>query len=398
MRMKIVILLIFAKMLVFTIGCATILDGYVWSESLHVGSGAVRPIGEFSEVSNFDELKLVILEMVEMFEDSGRILIYSYDGDIREDLDLAIYEILHNHPIGAFAINNISGEVSTIVTHFEVEIAVDFNRSEQQIESVVYIESAGQLESYILNAMRAYEDELVIRTTMRGVTLRSLENLIRETYYNNPRHILMMPGVAITVFPESGTDRIFEIHFAHMLPSAILARRTTSLIGSVVHNADAAVGESDAETLLTLVEMLIRASDFDEGAARVISEHGVQNPLATAFGALVNGSAVGEGFAMAFKALCDELGIWNRVVLGELDGMIHAWNLVRLFGNYYHIDVAMAAFNGIETAFLKNDTALLYLDYSWDRASAPHADGVFSYEAVRDMLTLPEYDEDDYED
>ena len=396
MRIKMLILLILLISLVFALGCASILEGSVWSESVHVGSGAVRPIGEFSEASNFEELKLVILEFVEQPETSGRILIYSYDGDIEEDIELAIYEILRNHPVGAFAVYDIFAEVSTIVTHFEVAIDVEFNRSEQQMESIVLIQSIEELESYILNSMKAYDDELIIRTRMRNITRHTLERLIWETYYNNPRHIIMMPSVAITVFPESGADRIFEIHFGHMQPSAILGRRTTTLIGSVVHNADAAIRETEAETLLALVETLIRASDFDEGAARVISEHGVQNPLATAFGALVNGSAVGEGFAMAFKALCDELGIRNEVILGEFYGMIHAWNIVYLYGNYYHIDVAMAVVNGIETAFLKSDEAFLYLEYLWDRANSPSADGVLSYEDVRSMTVQPYEEEEEY--
>jgi hypothetical protein len=391
---KSITLLAFAILLVSTLGCAAILEGSVWAESAHVGSGAARPIGEFSAASNFDELKLVILEIVETFEDSGKILIYSYDGDLHEDVDRAIYEILHNHPIGAFAVYDIIGEVAEIITHFEVGISVEFNRSEHQIDSIIFIESTNQLEAYILSAMTAYEDELVIRTDLREITPASLERLIWETYYNNPRHIIMMPNLAISVFPESGTDRIFEIHFGHMQSAAILGRRTTTLIGAVVHNADAAVGENDTETVLALVETLIRASDFDEGAARAISEHGVQNPLATAFGALVNGNAVGEGFAMAFKALCDELGINNQVVLGELGGMIHAWNIVNLGGNYYHIDVAMAAVNGLETAFLKNDEAFLYLEYSWDTGAVPRADGVLTYYDVRSMLT-PVYDEDE---
>ena len=394
MRLKIIILLTFAVLLVSALGCASILDDYVRIETVRVGTGLVRPIGDFSEASNFEELKLVILDIVEKFEDYGRILIYSYDGDIHQDVRQVIYEILNNHPIGAFAVNDIVGEVSTIVTHFEVEINIEFNRSEQQMESIVMVDAVYQLEEYILHAMRAYEDELIIRTSMQEVTLESLEQLIWETYFNNPRHIIMMPSVGITVYPESGTDKIFEIHFGHMQPSVILGRRTITLIGSVVHNADAAVGESDAETLLTLVDMLIRASDFDEGTARIISEHGLQNPLATAFGALINGSAIGEGFAMAFKALCDELGIWNQVVLGEFDGMIHAWNIVYLNGNYYHIDVAMAAVYGIETVFLKNDIQFLFLGYSWNRAATPRAAGVLSYEEVRSKLIEPYYEEE----
>ena len=61
-------------------------------------------------------------------------------------------------------------------------------------------------------------------------------------------------------------------------------------------------------------------------------------------GALGNGVAVCEGIAKAMKALCDELGIWCIVALSEANPekgikYRHAWNVIRIGGQYYHLDV-----------------------------------------------------------
>ncbi len=61
-------------------------------------------------------------------------------------------------------------------------------------------------------------------------------------------------------------------------------------------------------------------------------------------GALGNGVAVCEGIAKAVKALCDELGIWCIVVVSEANPekgikYRHAWNVLRIDGQYYHLDV-----------------------------------------------------------
>lgn len=61
-------------------------------------------------------------------------------------------------------------------------------------------------------------------------------------------------------------------------------------------------------------------------------------------GALGNGVAVCEGIAKAVKALCDELNIWCVIALSEANPekgikYRHAWNVIRIDGKYYHLDV-----------------------------------------------------------
>ena len=60
-------------------------------------------------------------------------------------------------------------------------------------------------------------------------------------------------------------------------------------------------------------------------------------------GALGNGTAVCEGIAKAVKFLCDELNIWCIIALSEANPdkgikYRHAWNVVRIDGQYYHLD------------------------------------------------------------
>jgi hypothetical protein len=101
---------------------------------------------------------------------------------------------------------------------------------------------------------------------------------------------------------------------------------------------------------------------------------------------------------MAFKALTDELGLENLVVLGYLDGLPHAWNIVSLYGEYYHIDVAMSALNGIDTAFLKTDADFEEMLYTWDRENTVRCEGTLTWEDVQSNLETDEPDEPDDSD
>ena len=61
--------------------------------------------------------------------------------------------------------------------------------------------------------------------------------------------------------------------------------------------------------------------------------------LWTAYGALVNGEAVCEGYARAYQLLLYEFGINNTLVTGTANGAGHMWNIVNINGANYHVDV-----------------------------------------------------------
>lgn len=58
----------------------------------------------------------------------------------------------------------------------------------------------------------------------------------------------------------------------------------------------------------------------------------------TIYGALVDKKALCEGYARAFSYLCSRSGIENIIVTGTA-GEAHMWNMVKLEGNWYHVDV-----------------------------------------------------------
>lgn len=57
----------------------------------------------------------------------------------------------------------------------------------------------------------------------------------------------------------------------------------------------------------------------------------------TAYGSLINGVAVCDGYAKAAKLLFDIVGIESGIIIS--DSMNHAWNYAKINGNYYHLDL-----------------------------------------------------------
>lgn len=56
------------------------------------------------------------------------------------------------------------------------------------------------------------------------------------------------------------------------------------------------------------------------------------------YGAFVGKRALCQGMAKAFSYLCSKVGIETATVTGDADGIAHMWNMVKLGGEWYHID------------------------------------------------------------
>lgn len=68
-------------------------------------------------------------------------------------------------------------------------------------------------------------------------------------------------------------------------------------------------------------------------------ENDTESPYSeTIYGALVQKKALCEGYAKAFSYLCNLAGIENTIVTGKTK-VAHMWNMVKLGGNWYHVDV-----------------------------------------------------------
>ncbi len=73
---------------------------------------------------------------------------------------------------------------------------------------------------------------------------------------------------------------------------------------------------------------------------RVVYTNGEAEDLVyTAYGALINGKAVCEGYARAMQLLCNAAGIPCTVIIGYSQGEGHMWNLVNPGNGWYHVDV-----------------------------------------------------------
>lgn len=110
----------------------------------------------------------------------------------------------------------------------------------------------------------------------------------------------------------------------------------------------------------------------------------------TAYGALINGVAVCDGYAKAVKVLADILGIESGIVTSS--EMNHAWNYINVNGKYYNLDVT---FN--DPVPESNRRRYTYFNKSNDEMSTSHTWNKSQYPKCSDesFKFLRNFDEDD---
>lgn len=95
---------------------------------------------------------------------------------------------------------------------------------------------------------------------------------------------------------------------------------------------------------------------------------------------LLDGKGVCVDYAYAYSLLLSRADLANYIISGEANGDSHSWNLVRIDGRWYHVDVTWDDGTGTSNYFMLSDRQMRR-DHVWDQdlASADNAIFFFGY-------------------
>ncbi|MBQ8941774.1 MAG: hypothetical protein IJ062_08045 [Firmicutes bacterium] len=93
---------------------------------------------------------------------------------------------------------------------------------------------------------------------------------------------------------------------------------------------------TDYEKELALHDYIVKNYSYDVEAAKAAE---ISDTATGIIPFLLNKKGVCEAYANTFMALCSLSGIECHIVTGKLDGVNHAWNVVKIDGEYYNVDV-----------------------------------------------------------
>jgi len=93
------------------------------------------------------------------------------------------------------------------------------------------------------------------------------------------------------------------------------------------------------------------------------------------YNTLINHTGVCEGYSLLAQKMFTIAGIKSLVIEGDADGVSHAWNLVYIDNNWYHVDLTwddpISSKNVLRYDYYNVSDSEMSVDHTWDTSKYP---------------------------
>jgi hypothetical protein len=307
--MKKSILALFLLFSLLLSGCGEVLASSYQTSSPHVDRPTTAEDSSAIRVENYRELVSAVLYLVSQGEEKGELRFYDYPGDVEPALTEACLEVATQDPLGAYCVDYIRHETARVVSYDQATVSIHYRRTPEQVRSMVKVTGTRAIRTELQEALSGFEEEVVLRVSYFAEDEDSIRALIRQAYFDTPAAALGFPQVEVTLYPDSGSQRVVEILLSYPEPTEELRKKSETLaqaFGVLSLPTPGRPAEAQRDAALQIARLLKDTSTY-------VPEGG-----ATPYAALVEGRADSEGMALAYALLCKESGLSCEIVEGTL--------------------------------------------------------------------------------
>lgn len=210
----------------------------------------------------------------------------------------------------------------------------------------------------VLSAINAFAPEVSQFGT--SVTEPQLKMIVDYVMRDHPELIWFQHGS--TFYFDPTTQIVSRLSLRYCMSQEEAVRRQSEInasLESFVSSVDPSLGDYDLT--LKIYENIIDLVDYDtiglerQNGNRIVDPE-VPDDLRSIYGVFVNKKAVCAGYAKAMQYLLNMYGVECTYVTSST----HAWNLLKVEGDYYHMDVTWG--DGTDTKAEKNQLSKINYD------------------------------------
>lgn len=240
------------------------------------------------------------------------------------------------------------------------------------------------------DGVEACEARISFKDATHSISVSDFQMVLAVYQNDNPQHFWF--GASYSNAPDGDNMAFVKPHYS-FTGDALTAARSAYDAAVAKALSGITADMSDYEKELYLHDYLAKHVDYTDTG---YNAH-------TAYGALVEGKAVCEGYARAFQQLLTLAGIPSYVVSGRGRYEDHAWNLVKIDGAYYYVDLTwddkgdepLYAYFNITTQQLTEDHTIDPMPYELPICTATAANyytinggkvSIGDVEAIADLL------------
>lgn len=333
-------------------GCSKWMDGEYHSVKPHTSDG-IKLSEDKVTVSDYNELRDALVEMVTTGRQQSTFYINGFDlekADIY--METAIMHVFQKSAIGAYAVDEITFDSGISGGIAAIAVDVSYIHGRQEILKIKRTNNMDGVQSLVKSALHNCEGAVVIRVDKYD--RRDMEQFVRDYAQANPHLCMEIPQVSISVYPNSGDERVLEINFTYQTSRETL-RSMQSIVAPIFSAAELYVqsSEDERQKYEQLYAFLMERFDYRN-----------ETSITPTYSLLRYGVGDSKAFATVFSVMCQNADLACSVVSGTKDGEAYFWNLISIEDVSYHVDLLSCSETGGFVPALEEEMSGYVWDYS----------------------------------
>ena len=356
--MKKRILALFIAALLLT-GCSWMDGSYVYVEPHQ--QQTVENQTDLVSASTYPELMTVMENLVTRGTQSYVINVAGYDQDVVEgNMELVSRYIREDHPIGAYAVEEISFQLGTNNGQPAVAVEITYRRTTMEIRQIRKLQDMDAVCRAIHAALESHSARVVVLAERYEDT--DFEQVVRDYAAENPNRIMEVPQISEGIYGD-GVGRVIELNFTYQNSRESL-RQMQNQVRPVFEAAALYVsGEgSEHQKFAQLSSFLTERFPYT-----------IETSITPSYSLLCHGVGDSRAFAQVYACICRQAGLECMVVSGTRDGEPWSWNIILDNGIYYHVDLLKNSQGDIFRVYCDQEMA----GYVWDYSAYPACEAYY---------------------
>lgn len=333
-------------------GCGSMFDGNYVSMEQHREQNTGGQSGVVS-ASNYTQLRDALVQMADSGSESSVINVAEYDQELLENaIEIAADYVKKTHPIGAYAVENISYEIGTGGGKPAVSVSISYIHGRSEIRKIKTVRDMTVAQDKCAEALEKCESGLVV--LVKNYSSWDVTQFVEDYAALHPDLVMEIPTVAVGVYPDTGMERVVELKFTYQTSRESLRQMQTQVEPIFSAASLYVVGNgTEAQKYTQLYAFLMERFDYQ-----------IQTSLTPAYSLLCHGVGDCEAFATVYAAMCRQSDLACQVITGSKNGEPWFWNLICEEGTYYHVDLMECNSLGQFKKMTRADMAGYVWDYS----------------------------------
>ena len=308
---------------------------------------------------NYKEFLSALKQLVSAGTEVAAVHVADYPAKTLEaGVQRAVYDVKHNDPIGAYAVEDIQYEIGSSSGLPAVSITVAYRHNSTELQRIRRALGVTQAQTAAAAALESYDAGIVLLVSQYEDT--DFSQFVQDYAREHPETIMEVPQVTQALYG-TGESRVVELIFSYQTSRDSL-RRMQAQVKPVFESAVLYVSGDgdDYQKFSQLYAFLMERFDYK-----------LETSITPSYSLLRHGIGDSRAFAQVYAAMCRDAGLTCMTVTGTRDGEPWTWNMILDGEEYYHVDLLRCSERGKYRELTDEEME----GYVWDYSDYPACTG-----------------------